>query len=277
MATGQRGTTGPTMKRRGLIAGAAALVAGVFAKQAAQTVTAAAYNFQGDSTTNAGTVPTSLTATAGFSGGTLFTLDASAATGNVEGVRVLGGNNRSAIISIAKGATLPTSFYCAIYGTGMGTGTTPGTGASGVLGDSTNFVGVRGFSNNYYGVHGTGAIGVYGNNTTNGTAVRGDGTAGTGVVGTSTSGLGASFQGGLGPLRLVPGTASARTLAAAGHQVGELYVTSDARVFFFDGANWREVLLAAPGGGVSPAAAARASTAGNVPGTAQPMPVPRQG
>jgi hypothetical protein len=112
-----------------------------------------------------------------------------------------------------------------------------------VLGNSTNFVGVRGFSDNHYGVHGTGGIGVYGNNTANGVAIQVDGTGGPGVVGTSATGFGAAFQGGLAPLRLVRGVLPVHALSAAGHQAGALYVTSDNVLSFFDGTAWRQVLL----------------------------------
>src|SRR5438105_4335185 len=65
----ERATKQTTLKRRGVIAGAAALAAGLLAKQTAQTVSAA-YNFQGD-TGNTATATTSLS---GSVGGTLFAL-----------------------------------------------------------------------------------------------------------------------------------------------------------------------------------------------------------
>lgn len=151
------------------------------------------------------------------------------------------------------------------------------------------FEGVYGFSNSGHGVVGE---------TVSGVAVRGviglaspvtapntiavqainqsTGTGTIGVLGQAPSSIGGSFAGGIAPLRLVPGTQSARMLNGAGHQAGELYLTSDARLYFFDGTNWREVLLAAPGSAVPPAAPARAVVQANPSATpVQPAPAPR--
>ncbi|MDQ6906588.1 MAG: hypothetical protein M3176_07150 [Chloroflexota bacterium] len=163
-------------------------------------------------------------------------------TGNVAGVQGLGGGDTS---------TNTTGFPMGVRGS------VPNTGY-GVYGRAGNGTGVTGAAT------GTGGNGV------NGTAIGGNG-----VVGQSTSGLGGSFQGGTAPIRLVPGAQSARTLAVSGHQAGELYMTSDNRLFLFDGSNWREVLLAAPGSALPPAPAARPSAAGSPQGTVQPAPAPR--
>jgi hypothetical protein len=85
-------------------------------------------------------------------------------------------------------------------------------------------------------------------------------------------GLGASLQGGRAPLLLVPGSTSGANLSAAGHEAGELYVTSDSQLMFFTGATWLEVAF------VPPAAApqSRPSGASQQPGAAA-LPLARVG
>src|SRR5437899_147300 len=76
---------GRALNRRGLIAGAAALAAAALAKQTAQPV-AAAYTLMGD-TGNVSSQATSITVTAGFAGGPVLDVDASAASaGNIDGI-----------------------------------------------------------------------------------------------------------------------------------------------------------------------------------------------
>jgi hypothetical protein len=77
-----------------------------------------------------------------------------------------------------------------------------------------------------------------------GVGVLGDGSGGIGVQGAAATGLGASFGGGVAPLRLVPGPLASSALTSTGHHEGELYVTSDHLLFFFDGTHWRQMLLA---------------------------------
>ena len=92
------------------------------------------------------------------------------------------------------------------------------------------------------------------------------GAGGVGVQGVSDNGLGGTFHGGVAAVRLIPGDQSARTLGASGHQAGALHVTSDYLLFFYDGTDWREVLLAA---------AARSSSANTTTQPVQPAPPPR--
>jgi hypothetical protein len=92
---------------------------------------------------------------------------------------------------------------------------------------------------------GAGATGVYGlASAADGTGVSGVHQAqGIGVSGQSESGVGGAFQGGLAPLRIMPGPLAATGLTATGHQAGEVYMTSDHLLSFFDGSHWRQVLL----------------------------------
>jgi hypothetical protein len=274
-------STGTTMKRRGLLAGAAALVAGIAAKQAAQPVSAG----------TDGDVVLGGASNAAASGTTIIN-NAAATYESVAfaGVRYPGWSG-SFVVSTNAGL-----FGRADLVNGYGVfGFAPQAFGIGVQGQSSSYLGVVGKSLTGIGVYGTlfptgdaggantAVKGELGTDITaaNTVAVDGNnvsiGTGGIGVKGTATKGLGASFQGGIAPLRLVPGTLSARTLTAAGHQAGELYMTSDNRLFLFDGTNWREVLLAAPGSGVPPAAVARPSSAGTATQPVQPAPIPRSG
>ena len=66
------------------------------------------------------------------------------------------------------------------------------------------------------------------------------------------------FTGGAAPLRLIPGGGVATALTATGHVAGEIYVSSDMQLCFFDGTTWYQVVLAPVGRGTPPAAAPRA-------------------
>ena len=153
-------------------------------------------------------------------------------------------------------------------------------GGTGVHGDASNGTGVYGYSASTgapssatpnAGVFGTGGrTGVYGiASAAGGTGMLGqcDGATGIALKGISQNGLGASLQGGHAPLLLVPSTVAAANLAAAGHQAGELYVTSDNRLFFFTGVAWRELAF------VPPDAAPQAQPAAAVQPPA-PVPLP---
>jgi hypothetical protein len=268
---------GKGIKRRGILAAAGAAVAGIVAKQTAQPVLAAdvvlgQYNVASTGTTVVSTA---------------------ADEPGICGVFWPGGSG-----------TVIARYPAGVYGLcGLASASSPTYGVAGYA-DIPFGVGVQGTSLSYYGVqgvtdngvgaigdvkaggNGTSNIGVIGrvgvleaNGRSNTVAVYGQnaatGAGGIGVQGTCSNGLGGSFQGGVAPVRLVPGSQSARTLSAVGHQAGELYFTSDNRLFVFDGTNWREVLLAAPGSGVPPAAAARASSAGTATTPVQPLPPPR--
>lgn len=101
------------------------------------------------------------------------------------------------------------------------------------------------------------------------------------VQGTATNGIAGSFQGGTAPLRLVPGPLTSRGLSAIGHQAGELYVTSDHLLFFFDGSQWRQVQLTATTTTITPTPTPTVPTPTVLPGltptvppTVPPTPVP---
>jgi hypothetical protein len=168
-----------------------------------------------------------------------------------------------------------TVWYCAAGGTpgtwqqltGIAVVTLGGVSSS----SGTTEVDVTGAANN------TAAL--YGSNQSSGTGCIG-------VKGTAANGLGASFQGGHAPLLLVPGAVPAANLAATGHQAGELYVTSDNRLFFYTGTAWHEVALgppnalpqAQPASTVSPPAPAPlppTQSPGGGSGSPNPLPNPR--
>ena len=276
--THDQGTTGTAMKRRGILAAAAAMVAGIVAKQTGQPVAAGS---DGD------VIAAQTTATYG----------PTTVAGHEPGVPNLipygfGGD----AVYTGSAATLPDTNlgtnqpYSVIGVKGIGKGNGPGVQGNGGGDTSTNItgfpVGVRGsVPDTGFGVYGnvgngTGVYGVatggngVGGVTNGGAGVSGSATGGTGVVGVSTSGLGALLQGGRAPLRLAPGPVAAANLAAAGHQAGELYVTSDYRIFFFDGTVWQELAFVQPvvRGNPPPAPAARASGSSVAPTPVQPIP-----
>jgi hypothetical protein len=273
------------MKRRGILAAAGAAVAGIVAKQISQPVAAATGGTQGfaliigandtTGTANTGTQPTML-----FNGvstiGSYYVADAFvAASQSGNGVQGYAYGNGDGVAGYNIGGTQNNA--SGVYGSaGSGIGvyglSASGVGVQGDGGQDGTFnttgfpIGVRGsVKNTGYGVYGKAVNGFAMFGTVSGSGV--------GVHGESASGTGGTFQGGLAPLRLIPGALSARTLTTAGHQAGELYMTSDNRLFLFDGTNWREVLLAAPGSAIPPAAAARSSGGPTQP--VQPAPPPR--
>lgn len=253
----QRDDTGKAMKRRGILAAAGAVVAAIVAKQTAQPVTANGGTWQMpyDSGTQNTNYP--LIALTSNGGGPGLTIDTSGGSAPGIAVRTSGGSGLI-ITTTGNGGGVDAS--------------SAGVGNPGVRSNSTGYHGVHDTTNapagsSYAGVYGgTGYSGNYG--------VHGDGSGGgIGVYGSASNGTGGSFQGGVAPLRLVPGSLSARSLTASGHKVGELYVTSDARLFFFDRNAWREILLAGQPG-ISPAPASRPSSQGSSPGPITPAPLP---
>jgi hypothetical protein len=205
MATGQQGTTGPTMKRRGLIAGAAALIAGIAAQRAAQPVSAVNPPvLLGQDNTPTTNVATSVTAPSGFGGGStsVFFANASASATNASvdgvggsggpggaGLRGLGGTNAGAGV-VGTGGTQGNAVSSGTGVIGIANGATPSApgnyGPVGVYGTNKGLVaghGVVGESNGE-GVFGTGATGVRGvSQVTGGAGVVGD--ADFGVLGYS--------------------------------------------------------------------------------------------
>jgi hypothetical protein len=237
-------------KRRGILAAAAGVLAGIMAKQTAQPVAAAANMQFADTTTsvtNTANGPTLLLASdTGYNGAkdSVFTAQTitSGAMAGIQGVTGLKG---------------PSPFLCGVFGY---CGTSDSIGVFGDANSGFPSKGVFGRSeSNGYGVVGQAisGVGVQGiipstngtqpNTATNTIAVLGSnqstGAGGIALQGVSTNGLGASVQGGLAPLRLVPGILAASALTPTGHQVGELYLTSDNQLFLFDGSHWRQVLL----------------------------------
>lgn len=274
-AGGEARQTGMATKRRSILATAAAIVAGIVAKQASQPAAALSgggdqfplnlgsnpwYKAGFDPQTNPNqpaisSAPTVIQASVNFGNfvgengadPVVFEIGARPANvGNIDGIYAF---------ARGGGTAMKASGFVGVDATGNGIGVM-GTGGVGVVGNGIQEV---------IGVGGSFGVGVKGQD---------DAVNGIGVLGQSANGVGGRFEGGLTPLHLAPGAQSARTLTAANHQAGDLYVTSDNRLFFCDGANWREVLLAAPESGVPPAAAAR-SSAGNPQGPVQPAPPPR--
>jgi hypothetical protein len=125
------------------------------------------------------------------------------------------------------------------YAFGSGSGVS-GVGSTGVFGSGTT-TGISG--NGVTGVEGIGSsTGVEG--TGGQVGVRGTGANNIGVQGIATRGVGGWFQGSAASVRLVPGTLASTALTTTGHQAGEMYVTSENLLYFFDGTHWRQVLLA---------------------------------
>ncbi|MHB8645973.1 MAG: hypothetical protein ACYDAR_09330 [Thermomicrobiales bacterium] len=181
---------GTAIKRRGILAGAAALVAGIVAKQTAQPV-AAAYALQGDFN-NLSTGNTNVSGPGG-----------PPPWGQPSFNAVL-----SAQCTVSDGIPVGVAGKAGADGTGV-----YGEGEQGVygIGNVDRFsVGVRGFtSSGFAGVWATtisGSFGVYGGNTSGtygvygksdapgGAGVRGDCTGGTGVLGSVSDGYGVLGQ-----------------------------------------------------------------------------------
>lgn len=228
---------GKHIRRRGILAAAGAVVAGIVAKQASVPVAAANYNLQGDTGLtfyNLANDRTLIFANGPFPASTpvldVEMTDSDLALGGDLAVAVKGASDRDAgVWGVSSAPNKP-----GVYGTSLASGT-----GIGVLG-----VGEAG-------------------------GVIGQSSSGIGVQGMAGAGIGASFQGRTAPVRLVPGASAASGLSASGHQAGEMYVTSDKQLCFFDGTTWYQVLLAPVGRGAPPAAAPRPSGAST---TTQPVP-----
>jgi hypothetical protein len=211
-------SAGTPWKRRGILTAAGAVMAGIVAKQMSEPV-AASEAFLLPSTETAGlsylvTGPTTITANATY-----------ASTSPILTLSATGGNTQVAIQG-AFNAPAPPPSPAAVFGQGG------------------NFVGLYGTSN-FTAVRGD----IPPVALANSTAVNGTNQAtlsgSVGVLGNATNGIGGSFQGGTAPLRLVPGALASTALSATGHQAGEIYVTSDRLLYFFDGTQWRQVQLGA--------------------------------
>jgi hypothetical protein len=297
---------GPGMKRRGILAAAGAAVgtvlAGIAARQVSEPVAAATdTNFVA---TGTGTTNFDAQGNGNYGVNTSFGNFNVGVNGYGTSIGVRAYSPGTGVASKSDGGTGVqgnSGSGTGVYGAGSGPGavgihgTANAANGVGCIGESSSFVGVWGQTDSGTAVLGDvkagaagasntavqGRIGAFpgGNSQANTIAVQGinqsTGANGIGVQGQSTVGLGGSFQGGTAPLRLVPGSQSARTLTATGHQAGEVYVTSDNLLFFFDGTNWREVVLAAPGSGVPPAAVARPSGVNTTSQPVSPLPPPR--
>ncbi len=199
-----------TVRRRGLVAGAAALVAGLMARGIADAPAVAAAN-GGDiiiGANNNATRTTTLSANPGFdTGGASSMINADGSTGDlnapIHGISASGSGNRSGVVG-QGGSNGGTGLEG--YGGGSGSGVHGiGNSGIGVFGESTSGPGVRGTSGatggedgvrglaygTGRGVSGFGAIGVQGNSTNGkgmeGIDLGGTGTGVNGVAGGNTS------------------------------------------------------------------------------------------
>ncbi len=176
-------STGTALKRRGLIAGAAALVAGIVAKQTAQPVAAAPTYLtlsNNDYTTNVGTAPTVLTSLTGNfpSNQPVFQVSPSIAL-SVDGIHASGSQH---------------------YGNGI-----VGTGGSAPFGTSpggSGVIGTGGYAETETGFGGPGGSGVVGNGGSG--VIGGDGVVAMGANGGDRNGGGHGGNGvsafaGIGP------------------------------------------------------------------------------
>jgi hypothetical protein len=189
--------TGKAFKRRGLVAGAAALVAGVVATRASQSVSAGS---DGDvilGATNSTTGVTRITNTTGGEGSIALFLTADS------------GSNGNGLTALASGIAIAGSSSGA-NGVAGATSSETEAGVEGIAQNNAGGVGVlgRSFSNVGIGVHGTttggtgvmgqtttGAFGVFGSSgAANGVGVGGSAGGGTGVAGTATDGTGVAGQ-----------------------------------------------------------------------------------
>jgi hypothetical protein len=283
---------GMTVRRRGILAAAGAVVAGLVTRQASVPVAAAIVSLQYknvDDGTSVGNTParTVYLTTSGALGvditQTVFEVasDVSgidALTGDASGRASLTNSGRNGVVGIGgqgQGAGVVGIARSAFsFGTDTGAGGGNGVyglanagGVSGVYGqnNAANGFGIAGRCDESGGVGALGSslggIGVLGNvangsTATNTVGLKGTnsstGAGGIGVQGTADHGLGGSFQGELAPLRLVPGGLASPALTTLGHQAGELYVTSDNLLYFFDGTAWKQIFFGAPAAFVPP-------------------------
>jgi hypothetical protein len=199
-----------TVRRRGLIAGAAALAAGFLAQRNTQPTLA----IDGDALRmgqdpDGGTdlsnlagkvthVITGYNADRTYTGDKFFVFDAASVNAgqtkfNIESVRAIGAGNRPGLVAMVEGTTVGTPAFAAVYATGATTGSsaTLPSGAVGVYGTTTNHAAIRGHSTNYIGAWGSSIGGV---------GVRGESTNDTGVVGAggANGGAGVKAFGGTG-------------------------------------------------------------------------------
>jgi len=205
-AVAGQGASG-SLKRRGLIAGAAALVAGMVARTTTKTAEATDNVAILAGVNNTSTNTTTIARTGG--GGSAFTVSSNtgqaitgAGTGAVTGV--FGSSDTG------NGVYGQSSSTAGTYGTSTGfagvwgnvSGSAPygvfgaAVGGTGVYGQSSTGVGMFAFSSSSAGAFGqsVSAQGVQGLSSTN-TGVRGDSNSGTGVIGAGGTGVGGNFSG----------------------------------------------------------------------------------
>jgi len=172
--------TGTALKRRGLIAGAAALVAGIVAKQTAQPVAAAPTYLtlsNNDYTTNRSMAPTILESVG--AGQEAFLINAQDGAGNVDGLHAQASPNGTGVVGTG-GIT---------YG-----GSTPG--GSGVVGNGGGSSLMQGF---FFGNGGSGVVGNGGVGNVGGDGVVAMGANGGDRSGGGHGGNGVSAFAGTGP------------------------------------------------------------------------------
>ncbi len=187
-----------TVKRRGLIAGVAALTAAVIANQASQPVGA--------------TSGTGLDGALVMGSNNANTPNFAADTTLLQ--RKTGAGNISYLFSVEGISGAPANNFTdnvgAIFGHATGTGTAV-TGYGGSVG-----VHGEGFTANQIGVEG----------------VNDAPAGGIGIRGAAAAGYGAKLTGGFAPLQLVPAAAGTGAPATGAHLAGELYVDSAGSLFY---------------------------------------------
>jgi hypothetical protein len=186
--------TSTSVKRRGLLAGAAALVAGIAARQMSQPVAAATYNLQCDTgnTPNVAHDVMGIHTAAGFPANTpvLDVSQASFGIGTDMAVGIKGASNVDAgVWGVTSVGGKPGVLGTSISGLATSIGVRDFANGTGVLGDAqrTAAIGVHGkVSSNFANM-----IAVYGENVStgaNGHGVYGQSATGYGVLGYSTGG-----------------------------------------------------------------------------------------
>jgi len=232
-ATATPATEPGRMRRRGLVAGAAALATGLLAKEALPVVAANGGNviLGGPNYASFQTTVAALNTFSSANGSAVFGADGTPAptTGGQSIIGLVGlggGNGGSGVVGVAQGAAIQTADFNAagVVGRGGNSAGVYGTSISGrgMYGSSTYGIGVQGFSGGgagIFGESGTGTgSGVYGYSSNGGSGVSGNSTIGVGVLGVSGGGSSAGAQpyGVVGSVTSAPGFALFGVTSVAG-------------------------------------------------------------
>jgi len=219
---GQARQASETLRRRGLLAAIAAVVAGGLAKASERV--AQAGGTQGtaliDGEVNTATNPTQLNGQPTWSGQSVFVVD-----GTSVGARaIVGTGGAAAGVQGILGAAASTTGSAGVQGSS--------SSSPGVRGDSDTSTGVFGYSGGLYGVEGSGPVGVFGQTAANGgVGVSGAASSGVGVHGgVDTSGTGVRGDGNNNQIGVLGVSASQAYQLAAPGQPAAVYGLASASI-----------------------------------------------